>query len=200
MAAAHLPSLQFASDPSTVSASRCGIGDGGHIQAVVSVKNTVRPNSSGIGFYKLTQLEGNSWLWDIGGFVFLVDLILVGDLDFVIPWLYDGSKKFTKYFPHDGSPYVLTINPNTKPLLDPLFRYVRYLVSAPRQLTLYYEPHCIFNKDLEGKERADIVITPLIEQLLPSFNLVSGSLQELWSREIPGAQVLRVTPAMPLEI
>ncbi|KAI4379161.1 hypothetical protein MLD38_005494 [Melastoma candidum] len=155
MAAAHLPSLQFASDPSTVSASRCGIGDGGHIQAVVSVKNTVRPNSSGIGFYKLTQLEGNSWLWDIGGFVFLVDLILVGDLDFVIPWLYDGSKKFTnmmdlpmvgfllimqslddhchlkilKLLSVGHIQAVLTINPNTKPLLDPLFRYIPCLCT-----------------------------------------------------------------------
>ncbi|PPR94758.1 hypothetical protein GOBAR_AA25915 [Gossypium barbadense] len=56
--------------------------------------------------------------------------------------------------------------PNAKPLLDPLFRN--------GQLTLYYEPHCVYNKDFLEKEHADIVITPVIKQLLPNFTLVSG--------------------------
>lgn len=50
-----------------------------------------------------------------------------------------------------------------------------YLVISPQgQLTLYYEPHCSYDKELLGKERADIVITPVIKQLLPNFTLVSG--------------------------
>lgn len=52
---------------------------------------------------------------------------------------------------------------------------VRYLVNSPQgQQTLYYEPHCVYNKSFLGKERADIVITPVIKQLLPYFTLVSG--------------------------
>ncbi|KHG20541.1 Metal-dependent hydrolase [Gossypium arboreum] len=50
-----------------------------------------------------------------------------------------------------------------------------YLVISPRgQLTLYYEPHCVYNEDFLEKEHADIVITPVIKQLLPNFTLVSG--------------------------
>lgn len=50
-----------------------------------------------------------------------------------------------------------------------------YLVNSTQgQLTLYYEPHCVYNKDLLEKERAEIVITPVIKQLLPKFTLVSG--------------------------
>ncbi|KAG7013048.1 hypothetical protein SDJN02_25804 [Cucurbita argyrosperma subsp. argyrosperma] len=50
-----------------------------------------------------------------------------------------------------------------------------YLVISPQgQLTLYYEPHCSYNEEFLGKQRADIVITPVIKQLLPNFTLVSG--------------------------
>ncbi|XP_052481500.1 uncharacterized protein LOC105764563 isoform X2 [Gossypium raimondii] len=50
-----------------------------------------------------------------------------------------------------------------------------YLVISPQgQLTLYYEPHCVYDKDFLQKEHADIVITPVIKQLLPNFTLVSG--------------------------
>lgn len=50
-----------------------------------------------------------------------------------------------------------------------------YLVTSPKgQLTLYYEPHCVYNENFLEKERADIVITPVIKQLLPNFTLVSG--------------------------
>lgn len=53
--------------------------------------------------------------------------------------------------------------------------YCRYLVTSPQgQLTLYLEPHCVYDKTFLEKERADIVITPVIKQLLPSFTLVSG--------------------------
>ena len=44
------------------------------------------------------DLQGNSWLWEVGGMKLLVDPILVGNLDFGIPWLYDAAKKFLKNF------------------------------------------------------------------------------------------------------
>lgn len=51
----------------------------------------------------------------------------------------------------------------------------RYLVTSPKgALTLYYEPHCVYNKTFLEKYKADIVITPVIKQLLPNFTLVSG--------------------------
>ena len=34
----------------------------------------------------------------MGGFNVLVDPILVGNLDFGIPWLYDAAKRFLKKF------------------------------------------------------------------------------------------------------
>lgn len=53
--------------------------------------------------------------------------------------------------------------------------YSSYLVTSPQgQLTLYYEPHCVYNKNFVEKEQVDIVITPVTKQLLPNFTLVSG--------------------------
>nr|XP_004236302.1 uncharacterized protein LOC101254186 isoform X1 [Solanum lycopersicum] len=192
--------------------------------------------------FTLTYLEGNSWLWEVGGIKILVDPILVGNLDFGIPWLYDAAKKFVKNFQLDDLPLIhcllitqslddhchlntlkplsrkfpnLTViaTPNAKTLLDPLFTNViylepgqdsaievsngfqvkikatagpvlgppwqrpenGYLVTSPKgALTLYYEPHCVYDKSTLEKHRADIVITPVIKQLLPNFTLVSG--------------------------
>lgn len=209
------------------------------LSAVVSEETAVGSEMSGADAFKLTYLEGNSWLWDVGGVKILVDPILVGNLDFGIPWLYDAAKKFLKNFQLSDLPPVdcllitqslddhchlktlkplsemspnlrVIATPNAKALLDPLFNNVTYLepgqsseikvgnsstvriqatagpvlgppwqrpengylVSSPQGLlTLYYEPHCVYNLE---KERADIVITPVIKQLLPSFTLVSG--------------------------
>lgn len=56
-----------------------------------------------------------------------------------------------------------------------LLHVYRYIVTSPQgQLSLYYEPHCVYNQSFTEKERADIVITPVIKQLLPNFTLVSG--------------------------
>lgn len=172
----------------------------------------------------------------------LVDPILVGNLDFGIPWLYDASKKFLKSFQLSDLPEIdcllitqslddhchmktlkplseimpdvrVIATPNAETLLTPLFKNVKYLepgqsfeiegktgpkvkvkatagpvlgppwqrpengylVTAPQgQLTLYYEPHCVFNKESVQNEQSDIVITPVIKQLLPYFTLVSG--------------------------
>ncbi|PSS13420.1 TRNA-dihydrouridine synthase [Actinidia chinensis var. chinensis] len=212
------------------------------VSAVISEENAVGSSVSGFDVFKLTYLEGNSWLWDVGGVRILVDPILVGNLDFGIPWLYDASKKFLKNFQLTDLPEVdcllitqslddhchlktlkplsqrlpnvrVIATPNAKSLLDPLFSNVTYLepgesseieasngsqvkvratagpvlgppwqrpengylvISPQGQLKLYYEPHCVYNKNFVEKERADIVITPVIKQLLPNFTLVSG--------------------------
>ncbi|KAJ0038576.1 hypothetical protein Pint_23315 [Pistacia integerrima] len=261
------------------------------VSAVTSEESAVGSINSGTDVFKLTYLEGNSWLWDVGGLKILVDPILVGNLDFGIPWLYDAAKKFLKNFQLSDLPEVdcllitqslddhchlktleplskmypnlkVIATPNAKPLLDPLFNNVSdtiqisylektidkcytklvfpinhsprqpclgnflqthwhqnlsaiipdinlvrsaeveakngskvklkatagpvlgppwqrpengYLVNSPQgQLTLYYEPHCIYNKNFLEKEHADIVISPVIKQQLPKFTLVSG--------------------------
>lgn len=41
-------------------------------------------------------------------------------------------------------------------------------------MTLYYEPHCVYDEKSFYNKQADVVITPVIKQLLPSFTLVSG--------------------------
>lgn len=172
----------------------------------------------------------------------LVDPILVGNLDFGIPWLYDASKKVLKNFRLEDLPtldcllitqslddhcHLKTLKPlsqqvpelrvistpNAESKLSPLFRNVTYLEPSQNievegkngakviimatagpvlgppwqrpengyiitckqgQLTLYYEPHCVYNRSLLEKYKADVVITPVIKQLLPGFTLVSG--------------------------
>ncbi|XP_026402906.1 uncharacterized protein LOC113298390 [Papaver somniferum] len=193
-------------------------------------------------WFKLTYLEGNSWIWDVNGLKILVDPILVGNLDFGIPWLYDAAKKYVKNFQLSDLPELdcllitqslddhchlktlkplsqmlpnlpVIATPNAETLLNPLFSSVTYLepgqsseimgrngskakiqatagpvlgppwqrpengylvTSQQEELTLYYEPHCVYNKELLQKERADILISPVIKQLLPGFTLVSG--------------------------
>ncbi|XVF86049.1 hypothetical protein PTKIN_Ptkin17bG0169400 [Pterospermum kingtungense] len=210
------------------------------VSAVVSEESAVGSSSFGTDVFKLTYLEGNSWLWDASGVRILVDPILVGNLDFGIPLLYDAAKKFLKNFKLTDLPQVdcllitqslddhchlktlkplsqmspnlrVIATPNAKDLLDPLFSNVTYLepgqeseveagngskvriqatagpvlgppwqrpengylIISPKW-TLYYEPHCVYNKNFLEKEHADIVITPVIKQLLPNFTLVSG--------------------------
>ncbi|VVA92981.1 unnamed protein product [Arabis nemorensis] len=212
------------------------------VSSVLSEDRATGVSGSGTDAFKLTYLEGNSWLWETSGLKILVDPILVGNLDFGIPWLYDAAKRFLKGFKLDDLPevdcllitqslddhcHLNTLRPlsekspgikviatlNAKPLLDPLFRNVTYLepgesyelntrngsqvrvkatpgpvlgppwqrpengyivVSPEDQISLYYEPHCVYNMELLKNERADIVITPVIKQLLPRFTLVSG--------------------------
>uniref|UniRef100_A0A1J3HGQ7 Metallo-beta-lactamase domain-containing protein n=1 Tax=Noccaea caerulescens TaxID=107243 RepID=A0A1J3HGQ7_NOCCA len=212
------------------------------VSSVLSEDRATGVSGSGTDAFKLTYLEGNSWLWETGGLNILVDPILVGNLDFGIPWLYDAAKRFLKGFKLDDLPEVdcllitqslddhchlntlrpisqkspgikVIATPNAKPLLDPLFTNVTYLEpgdsyelnarngskvrvkatagpvlgppwqspengylleSAEDQISLYYEPHCVYNMESLKNERADIVITPVIKQLLPKFTLVSG--------------------------
>ncbi|KAK4341066.1 hypothetical protein RND71_039567 [Anisodus tanguticus] len=212
------------------------------ISAFVSDKKAAESNYSGIDMFRLTYLEMNSWMWEVGGLKILVDPILVGNLDFGIPLLYDAAKKILKNFQLDDLPVIdcllitqslddhchlntlkplsrkfpnlrVIATPNAKTLLDPLFTNViylepgqdseievsnglqvkikatagpvlgppwqrpenGYLVTSPKgALTLYYEPHCVYDKTFLEKDKADIVITPVIKQLLPNFTLVSG--------------------------
>lgn len=55
---------------------------------------------------EMIYLEGNSWLWIINGMNILVDPVLVGNLDFGIPFLYDAAKKskLMKQFTLDDLP------------------------------------------------------------------------------------------------
>ncbi|QCD90061.1 Metallo-beta-lactamase [Vigna unguiculata] len=129
---------------------------GSVVSAVVSEENAVGSSFSAADVFKLTYLEGNSWLWNVGGTNILVDPILVGNLDFGIPWLYDAAKKMLKQFQLSDLPEISCLlitqslddhchlktlkpfsqkfpnikviaTPNAKGLLDPLFRNVTYL-------------------------------------------------------------------------
>ncbi|XP_026407827.1 uncharacterized protein LOC113303055 isoform X1 [Papaver somniferum] len=210
--------------------------------AVMSKGKPLESSFSSKDWFKLTYLEGNSWIWDVNGLKILVDPILVGNLDFGIPWLYDAAKKYVKNFQLSDLPELdcllitqslddhchlktlkplsqmlpdlpVIATPNAETLLSPLFSSVTYLepgqsseimgrngskakiqatagpvlgppwqrpengylvTSQQGQLTLYYEPHCVYNKELLQKGRADILISPVIKQLLPGFTLVSG--------------------------
>lgn len=201
------------------------------------------PDSSRSGSpLQLTYLEGNSWLWEVTGIQVLIDPVLVGNLDFGIPWLYDAAKKTLKEFELKDLPHIdlllITQNfddhchkrtleplskmfpslqvistPNAQPTLSKIFQRVIYLEPGHRtsftgrngseiivraaagpvlgppwqrpengyfveakhpQFTIYYEPHCVYNRSLMEHERTDVIVTPVIKQVLPLYTLVSG--------------------------
>uniref|UniRef100_A0A0D9Y1Y2 Metallo-beta-lactamase domain-containing protein n=1 Tax=Leersia perrieri TaxID=77586 RepID=A0A0D9Y1Y2_9ORYZ len=211
----------------------------------------VRPKET----VKLTYLEINSWVWEVGGWRILVDPILAGNLDFGAPWLFDAAKKRLKSLGVDevlqSSVDLLLITqslddhchartlsqiaaaapdlpvlttPNARPILAALpFRHVTYLqpgdthhymlpgegrsfslrilatpgpvLGPPWQrpengyiltllqqqeiMSLYYEPHCVYDRSFFDNRQqqlgADVVITPVVKQLLPgNFPVVAG--------------------------
>ncbi|XP_026407828.1 uncharacterized protein LOC113303055 isoform X2 [Papaver somniferum] len=187
--------------------------------AVMSKGKPLESSFSSKDWFKLTYLEGNSWIWDVNGLKILVDPILLSDLPELDCLLITQSlddhchlktlKPLSQMLP--DLPVIAT--PNAETLLSPLFSSVTYLepgqsseimgrngskakiqatagpvlgppwqrpengylvTSQQGQLTLYYEPHCVYNKELLQKGRADILISPVIKQLLPGFTLVSG--------------------------
>lgn len=226
------------------------------LSAVISEENVVRSSFNSTDEFRLTYLECNSWLWEVNGLKLLVDPILVGNLDFGIPWLYDAAKKLLKDFQLSDVPEVdcllitqslddhchlktlkplsrmspnlrVIATPNAKEKLDPLFNNVTYLepgeaseiegksgsevrvlategpilgppwqrpengylVNSPQgRLTLYYEPHCVYDKNIVEKLKADIVITPVIKQLLPNITLVSGQEDAVQLAKLLGAK------------
>ncbi|KAF3785321.1 hypothetical protein EJ110_NYTH28295 [Nymphaea thermarum] len=211
-------------------------------EAVVTETSSSGETNRSSGSMKLTYLEGNSWLLVVDGLNILVDPILVGNLDFGVPWLYDGAKKVVKNFQLnslsdtdcllitqslDDHCHVRTLKPlstmfpdlkvvstpNAEPILSELFKNVTYLepgesseiegkngskvtvcasagpilgppwqrpengyfiVSQEKQISLYVEPHCVYDESSFQNNKADIVITPVKKQLLPAFTLVSG--------------------------
>ncbi|XP_078431633.1 metallo-hydrolase/oxidoreductase superfamily protein [Wolffia australiana] len=217
---------------------RASIGSSDSSVAVVAGDSARPPDS----LLRLTYLEGNSWLWDVGGVRVLVDPILVGNLDFGIPWLYDAAKRFLKKFQLKDLPeldcllitqslddhcHIKTLKPlseqrpdicvvatpNAESILSPLFKNITYLepgqkhefigrnglkvsieatsgpiLGPPWQRpengyivrsgesvpSVYYEPHCVYDSPALQKGQADVVITPVVKQMLPSFTLVSG--------------------------
>ncbi|KAF0914460.1 hypothetical protein E2562_028943 [Oryza meyeriana var. granulata] len=63
---------------------------------VAVVRSSSSLSSTQVKQLKLTYLEINSWLWEVGGSRILVDPILAGNLDFGAPWLFDAAKKRLK--------------------------------------------------------------------------------------------------------
>lgn len=51
----------------------------------------------------------------------------------------------------------------------------RYFIDVKEpKFSVYYEPHCVFeNANLE-QEQVDVIVTPVIKQVLPAYTLVSG--------------------------
>ena len=43
-------------------------------------------------------MQGNTWIWNILGLQILIDPVLVGNLDFGMPWIYDASRRKLKEF------------------------------------------------------------------------------------------------------
>ncbi|BBN13963.1 hypothetical protein MPTK1_6g07750 [Marchantia polymorpha subsp. ruderalis] len=208
------------------------------------VQTTEMTTSPGASPLSMTYLEGNSWLWEILGLKVLIDPVLVGNLDFGIPLLYDAAKKSLREFKLEDLPELdcllicqgyddhchektleplsqlkpnlrVISSPNAEPILSKYFKNVTYLepktgesttlkasngsvvriraspgpilgppwqrpesgyfieVEEPK-FSIYYEPHCIFeNASLEGQS-ADVLVTPVIQQVLPGYVLVSG--------------------------
>ncbi|KAL3691836.1 hypothetical protein R1sor_005487 [Riccia sorocarpa] len=210
----------------------------------VSAPTSEKIKPSGSSPFTLTYLEGNTWLWEIVGLRFLVDPVMVGNLDFGIPLLYDAKKKVTQNLKLEDLPeldYLLICqgyddhchektlaplsqmrpnlpviaSPNAEKILGKYFKNVTYLeprngesttlkakngsnitiraspgptlgppwqrpengyfveVEDPK-FTIYYEPHCIFENVYLRDKRADVVLTPVIQQVLPGYVLVSG--------------------------
>ncbi|GJN07258.1 hypothetical protein PR202_ga25077 [Eleusine coracana subsp. coracana] len=85
--------------------SGTGTGTDHHPPASASNKSITTAAASSTWTLKLTYLEINSWVWELQQqkkqeatvvHRILVDPILVGDLDFGAPWLFNGAKKDPK--------------------------------------------------------------------------------------------------------
>lgn len=46
-------------------------------------------------------------------------------------------------------------------------------VQNPK-FSLYYEPHCISDRSILQNEQVDVIVTPVVKQVLPAYTLVSG--------------------------
>jgi L-ascorbate metabolism protein UlaG (beta-lactamase superfamily) len=62
--------------------------------------------------------------------------------------------------------------------------------SAEQFSSIYYEPHCMYNKKELSQYKADIVITPVVAQKLPLFTLVAGGKKAVNLAKILGAKYI----------
>lgn len=214
-----------------------------------------------------TYLETNSWMINIGGFNIAIDPCLYSPLDFGIPFLYQGKKKFI-----DGkaelkkissiSDYVLITqglddhahlptlkelsktNPNMKyiapnsalpvlkscgikennvqilkpndslrlqkgaeqidilctngALVGPPWQanengYIIKSIGKKNSVSVYYEPHCMYDEAELSKYQVDYVITPITAQQLPYFTLVAGG-----EKALNLAKILKAKAILPM--
>lgn len=53
--------------------------------------------------------------------------------------------------------------------------YCRYFIEVKEpKFSVYHEPHCIFENANLANERADVLVSPVIKQVVPLYTLVSG--------------------------
>lgn len=51
----------------------------------------------------------------------------------------------------------------------------RYFLEVQNpKFSLYYEPHCISDRSILQNEQVDVIVTPVVKQVLPAYTLVSG--------------------------
>eukprot|EP01018_Ginkgo_biloba_P026018 Gb_31537 [translate_table: standard] len=89
--------------------------------------------------------------------------------------IYIEPGQSTQLRGRNGSKIV--IRASAGPILGPPWQRPEngYFIGAEdAKFSLYYEPHCVYNRSSLEREHADIIITPVVKQLLPAFTLVSG--------------------------
>jgi len=59
--------------------------------------------------------------------------------------------------------------------------------------SIYYEPHCMYDKQELSQYQADVVITPVVSQELPAFTLVAGG-----EKALDLAKVLKAKYVVPM--
>ncbi|KAL6623573.1 hypothetical protein ACP70R_033452 [Stipagrostis hirtigluma subsp. patula] len=86
----------------TTTTSSSSSSSGGSRQSTTTATGTTETSPAKVTL-KLTYLEINGWVWEVqrqrgGGdpLRILVDPVVAGNLDFGMPWLYDGAKKHPK--------------------------------------------------------------------------------------------------------
>ncbi|KAB2624317.1 BRO1 domain-containing protein BROX [Pyrus ussuriensis x Pyrus communis] len=170
------------------------------VSAVVSAENTVQSGFSGTDGFKLTYLELSD-IPEVDCLLITQSLddhchlktlkplskkypnlrviatpnakALLDSLFSNVTYLEPGQSSIIEA----GNGSTVKVQATAGPVLGPPWQRPEngYLVIYPEgKSTLYYEPHCVYNTSSLEKERADIIITPVIKQLLPKFTLVSG--------------------------
>ncbi|KAI3763888.1 hypothetical protein L2E82_13886 [Cichorium intybus] len=171
--------LSTPKNPAIISPNNLKLSKNRVVSAMIS-EEKVGESSFSTDAFKLTYLEVNSWLWEVGGVKILVDPVLVGNLDFGIPFLFEASKKYLKNFQLTDLPEIdcllitqsLEDHCHLKTLIPLSIKLPNLKVIATPNAKSLLDP--LFTNETVGKLRADIVITPVIKQLIQSSTLVSG--------------------------